>query len=208
MKIIICVLLLIGVMFGTAEAYYSEPLSWSWNGKPVLCSWDNKYNEEFEFSINMWWNVLVEKYDESSGFEAYRVDGESDMLHRCNIHLVFVNVDTVDDTFILGRTMSPNNNQLFIFIYENNRPDDISSSIKRTVLHEIAHSFGVGHWFPESMGEGLKPWPTTLMWQYQEVGYPVEIDEYTMSQFRCVYGSDSWFGKNKPCSIIYSNLLQ
>jgi hypothetical protein len=196
-----------------AFAYTADPL-WNWNSPPDICVWDSDYNWMMTEAVNSWWIALDERFGENGQFNAFIIYGEEPEVEFCDIHLVLHEIEYADMSSegILGTTWTPDKgtNIIFITVYETGRPgdtlDEYNNSVIRTIQHELGHGFGLNHWIPDNMAEALRPWPTTLMWAYQEADAPAGVDEYTIDQFEHIYGPNGWVGKNdnrSPFTVDY-----
>lgn len=210
MKIIflLAVILLVGFSPQIIEAYKME-IIWYWsNQTPVVCIWDSDYNEVMVKSMIEWNNFFRDKWGENDTIPFYIVNGTTLNLENCNIHLIMVplevtRTDPSNDVYNnpLGRASPDLRNEIiWLHIFEERTINDelYIMSIKRTIMHELGHGWGLGHIVPENMHEGLKPHPNTLMWVWQW-GQEIIIDEATKKGIDCIYGKDGWAGKNDRC---------
>ena len=209
MKGIFCLFVIFLIPLTPVYGYYTDTLPWHMNGAaPIICIWESDHDVLFAEAIHIWWKALVEKYGKKQGgFPAYMVNGSTSGVEECTINIIYVDNDvgTPEDGMRGITHLLQKGKSFWIFIFEGSRSDNeelYNLSIVRTTLHEMGHAFGLGHWLPESAGEALRPWPLTLMWQYGDLGYPAEIDEFALLQFDCIYHSDGWLGKNTGCATL------
>lgn len=206
MKVIAITLLIIFMAILWPEslfAYTANPYG-AFEGPPIVCVWDSKYNEQIKEGVNLWWHALVDRYGYDGEFNAILVYGTEDNLVLCNIHIVHANFYRDG---ILGSTFFPKygNSEIYIMIYNN--PIVTDNEIIRTTAHELGHGFGLDHFNPDNLAEALRPWPTSLMWAYQDPNILAEIDEYTLDQFECIYGINGWSGSNNLCEKYTTDYL-
>lgn len=208
-------LILLGIVVVPAEGYYMDYLGFAWDRSPLICIWDSKYNEHAKVAVLEWYNSLVKTFGDGYVFSSIIVNGEVDpnILKACSINIIYVykedaSFDSLDG--ITGTTYGiKGGSALFLFIYEARNPqptpEDFDNSIIRTTMHEIGHGFGLNHVMPESPGEGLKPWPSTLMWPWQDTN-DTYIDEQTLLAFKCLYRNNGWIG-NTPYGCLRFNMF-
>ena len=183
-------------------AYEMTYLDFMFRGAPTICYMDSDYNDHFEEAILVWEQALWDRWGEDGLFSYMLIDKNTqEFLEYCHVIMVVVEEEYVTDTdeTPLGVARSLHTSEyIFLYIFED-RPvmslEDFDKSMKRTMLHEIGHSFGINHWIGENMSEGLSK-PNLLMWQFQWHN-DVKIDKHTMDALECLYGK-SGFNGNKP----------
>ena len=190
----------------SADAYYMNYLNFVWEDAPMVCIWDSDYNEHGTIAVTAWYNALVDKFGDGYAFTALIVSGETDfkILKKCNINIVYIGMEYASEEEldrITGVTIHKTNTPYFyLYIYEAREPypslKSFDDGMVRTTMHEIGHAFGLEHVMPESAGEGMKPWPDTLMWPWQEKFFEPKIDEQTLLAFKCLYHTNGWKGNH------------
>ncbi len=190
-----------------AEAYYMEYLNFVWDNPPIVCIWDSDYNRHATIAVLKWYDALVDDYGDKFAFTTLIISGEIEfeILKDCNINIIYVEMEYAsaeDLDGVSGRSIIDLSESVaYIYVYEGlytHYPtlEDFDNTIIRTTMHEIGHGFGLGHVMPESIGEGLRPWPDTLMWAYSGALTDTEIDEHTLLAFKCLYNTNGWKGNH------------
>ena len=182
-------------------------LNFVWDKAPIVCIWDSDYNRHAGVAVIKWYDALVDNYGDGYSFNTIIVTGEVDfeLLKDCNIHIIYVEVEYASAeelAGVTGRTMIDLNMSVaYVYVYEGlyaHYPTlkDFDNTMIRTTMHEIGHAFGLGHVIPENAGEGLRPWPRTLMWAYSGEWTDTDIDEQTLLGFKCLYNTNGWKGNH------------
>jgi len=191
------------------SAYQIETL-WHWTGhSPTVCYWDSDHNLLMDEAIMTWNDYFYEEWGKDGIVQFFRVDGYTEGLDKCNIHIIIVplevtRADPENDIYDnpLGSTTPRLDKKLiWIFVYEERSVSSkyFEISMQRTIMHELGHAWGLGHVLPENVYEGLKPHPLTLMWAYQWEPVLI-IDNATRHGMKCMYGNDGWAGQNDLCA--------
>jgi len=207
---LVCLLVIWLMILPMADSYTMD-LLWQWQGNPLICIWDNKYNNLFEQAVNEWNDALYTLGpDWVLSYKIVDGDTSNEIIKYCQINLVLIEYSITKDieyNGIIGRTSYHTNSfRIFIVVYEERDSEYYSNfddAIVKTTKHELGHGFGLNHWMPESPGEGLKPWPASLMWQYSDKNYNGTVDQYSLDALVCWYGEDGWEKPNdRDCKFI------
>ena len=175
----------------------------------MICVWDSKFNVNAQEAVNTWHTVLVDRFGEGFGIEAMIVNSNTNVndLEKCDIHIIYILDEYTTQEGLETKTgqlwkYNPSTD-VFLFIYEERENRD-PKLITATTLHELGHGFSLNHVIPESMGEAMRPWPDTLMWQWVDENYERDIDEQTLLAFKCYYNGGSWQARHMhTCPIFY-----
>jgi len=189
---------------------YTMKTLWHWtDSPPIVCYWDSDHNRLMDDALIIWNEYFYEEWGKDGIVKFFRVNDQTEGLDVCNIHIIVVPLkvtkpDPENDKYDnpLGSTTPRLDKKLvWILIWEERdvSPNLYNLSIKRTIMHELGHAWGLGHVAPENSYEGLKPHPTTLMWKFQWEP-EIIIDDATRYGMKCIYGKDGWAGENDLCA--------
>jgi hypothetical protein len=212
--IIIVTFVLLQFALIPAHGYYYDnvPLNFTWSGAPLICVWDSDYNKNAKEAISNWQQALVDNYGESFYFPAILIlpDTPSEHIKNCKINIIYVEEEyatleglTDENGFVKGGIMlhKKNLDMMWIIVYEAKGAvfltlQDFDDMMTTTTMHEIGHSFGIGHVVSENMQEKLKPWPNTVMWPFSGHETHKTLYPQDLEAFRCLYPGHSWLGSN------------
>ena len=197
----------------SANAYTMNNI-WTWSYPPTTCIWHSDYDNLIKDELMKWEDVLFDLWGVNGIFEINIIytDTSWDIIKNCDAHIIVNEVEYTRGSPhepVYGRTIHVLKYDLiYVQLFEERdlTSDLFTESFKNTVLHEYGHVLGLDHWIPETAREGLKPWPKTLMWQWQDDNIHAVIDNGTILALKCFYGKDGFAGKNIGCDVFNFNL--
>jgi len=194
-------MVLFGHGMGVGE-YFNESL-WTWNDAPLICGLMSDYDEQMASAFGAWKSALL-SIDDKWDLTFILIDPSSNIdMTWCNAYVIIIAEEhtdhattQIDDCCTWGVVEIFTENKLVAYIYEERdiTPYDLTfnESIKRTIIHELGHVFGLGHWQGKTMADAMKPWPDVIMWKHPHDGMTGKISQYELLALQTFYGSDGW----------------
>jgi len=194
--IIACVLLLtfsLVAVTGEEQNKKTIKFNWSWNQAPSFCILTEEYRMESELAITLWSEALGENFEVDYKFIDY-----GGRLDNCNNYLLFFpNATYKTGMDVMGYadcSFRHSSHPYCLLVIATDRDEwdmDVGYSITTTIMHEMGHSYGLGH----SKSKSLNPCIDDIMHTPHCIK-TLQILPFHVEAIKCRYGDDGWYAPN------------